>query len=134
MYDIQGPFAHMPLLRKWRSALFPVLACCAYARDLLRGKTRKSEYDSFGLHILKLLKINMANSLVPYVQVKFDFEALCKHGQFDLSRCEDKHTAFSAAVSYYSIAFFDEAPLIVESYLLDYLTDRDQVLGDGGNV
>ena len=116
----------MPLLRKWRSALFPVLACFQYAYDLLCGKARKSEYDSFGLHILKLLKINMADSLVPYVQVRFDFETLCKHGRFDLGRCEDKHTAFSAAVSYDSVAFFNEAPLIIKSYLhslLDYLTD-----------
>ena len=116
----------MPLLRKWRSALFPVLACFAYAHDLLRGKTRKSEYDSFGLHILELLKIDMADSLVPYVRVGFDFEALCKHGRFDLGRCEDKHTAFSATVSYDSVSFFDEASLIIESYLhslLDYLTD-----------
>ena len=75
MYDIQDTFAHMPLLRKWRSALFPELACFAYACNLLRGEARESECDSFGLHILKLLKINMANSLVPYVQVRFDFEA-----------------------------------------------------------
>ena len=125
MYDIQDPFAHVPLLRKWR-AVFPELACFAYARNLLRGKARESEYDSFGLHILKLLKINMADSLVPFVRVEFDFEALCKHGRFDLGRCEDKHTAFSAAVSYDSVAFFDEAPLIIKSYLhslLDYLTD-----------
>ena len=116
----------MPLLRKWRLALFPELACFAYTRNLLRGKARDSKYDSFGLHILKLLKINMANSLVPYVQVRFDFEALCKNGRFDLSRCEDKYMAFSAAVSYDSVTFFDEAPLIIESYLhslLDYLTD-----------
>ena len=106
--------------------MFPVLACFAYACDPPRGKTWKSEYDSFGLHILELLKINMADSLVPYVRVGFDFEALCKHGRFDLGGCEDKHKAFSAAVSYDSVAFFDEAPLIIESYLhslLDYLTD-----------
>ena len=90
----------MLLLRKWRSALFPD------TRNLLRGKARESEYDSFGQHILKLLKINMANSLVPYFQVRFDFEALCKHGRFDLSRCKDKHTAFSAAMSYDVVAFF----------------------------
>ena len=77
------------------TTLFPELAWFAYARNLLRGKTRESKYVSFGLHILKLLKINMANSLVPYVQVRFNFEALCKHGRFELSRCEDKHTAFS---------------------------------------
>ena len=106
--------------------MFPVLACFAYAHDLLRGKTRKSEYDSFGLHVLELLEIDMADSLVPYGQVGFDFEALWKHGRFDLGRCEDKHTAFSAAVSYDSVAFLDEAPLIVEAYLhslLDYLTN-----------
>ena len=102
------------------------LTCFAYARNLLHGKVRESEYDSFRLHVLKLLEIDMVNSLVPQVQVGFDFEALCKHGRFDLGRCEDKHTAFSAAVSYDSVAFFDEAPLIIESYmhsLLDYLTD-----------
>ena len=128
MYDIQDTFANMPLLRKWRSALFPELTCFAYARNLLRGEARESEYDYFDLHILKLLKINMANSLVPYVQVRFDFETLCKHGRFDLGRCEDKHTAFSAAMSYDAVAFFDEAPLIIKSYLhslLDYLNDRD---------
>ena len=106
--------------------MFPVLACFAYARDLLRGKTRKSEYDSFGLHILELLKINMADSLVPYVQVGLGFEALCEHSRFDLGRCEDKHTTFTTTVSYDSAVFFDEAPLIVEAYLhslLDYLTD-----------
>ena len=67
MYDIQDPFAHVPLLQKWRSALFSELTCFAYARDLLHGKVRESEYDSFRLHVLKLLEINMANSLVPYV-------------------------------------------------------------------
>ena len=126
MYDIQGPFAHVPLLRKWRSALFPILACFAYARDILRGKAWKAEYYSFGLHVLELLEIDMADSLMPYVQVGLGFKALCEHSRFDLGRCEDKHTAFSATVSYDSVVFFDEAPLIVEAYLhslLDYLTD-----------
>ena len=79
----------------------------------------------------------MANSLVPYIQVGFDFEALCVHGRFDLGRCEDEHTAFSAAVSYDSVAVFNEAPLVVEAYLhslLDNLTYRDQILCDRGNV
>ena len=117
--------------------MFPELACFAYARNLLRGKAREYEYDSFGLHILKFLKINMANSPMLYVQVKFDFEARCKHGQFDLGRGEDKYTAFSVPVSYDSITFFDEAPLIVESYLhslFDDLTDRDQIFGDNGDM
>ena len=67
MYDIQDPFAHMPLLRKWRSTLLSELTCCTYARNLLRGKVRESEYDSFRLHVLKLLKVDVANSLVPHI-------------------------------------------------------------------
>ena len=112
-------------------------ACFAYGRDHLHAKLWESEYDSFGLHILKLLEINMANLLVPYVQVGFSFEALCKHGRFDIGRCKDKHVAFTTAVIYDSVAFFDEAPLIVESYmhsLFDDLTDRDQIFGDSGNM
>ena len=137
MYDIQDPFAHVSFLRKWRSALLSELACFAYARDLLRGKVRESEYDSFRLHVLKLLEIDMANSLVPHVQVGFDFEALCKHGRFYLGRCEDKHATFTTAVSYDLIASFDEAPIIVESYLhslFDKLADRDQVFCDGTDM
>ena len=91
----------------------PELAFFAYARDLLRSKVWKSEYDSFGLHVLKLLEIDMANSLVPHIHVRLNFGALCKHGRFDLGRCEDKHATFTAAVSYDLIASFDEAPIIV---------------------
>ena len=65
MYDIQDPFPHILLFRKWRSALLSELACFAYARNLLRGKVRESEYDSFRLHVLKLLKFDMTKSLVP---------------------------------------------------------------------
>ena len=75
MYDIQDPFAHVPFIRKWRSALLSELACFAYARYLLRGKVWESECD-FGLHILKLLEINMANSLLPNVHVGFDFTSV----------------------------------------------------------
>ena len=67
----------------------------------------------------------------------FSLMSGCKHGRFYLGRCEDKHTAFSAAVSYDSVTFFDEALLIVESYLhsmFDDLIDRDQIFGDGGDV
>ena len=127
----------MPLLQKWRSALRSEPTRFAYARNLLRGKVRESEYDSFRLHVLKLLEIDMANSLVPQVQVGFDFEALCKHGRFYLGRCEDKHATFTTAVSYDLIASFDEAPIIVESYLhslFDNLTDRDQVFCHSGDM
>ena len=44
---------------------------------------------------------------------------------------------FMTAVSYDLIAFFDEAPIIVELYmhsLFDNLTDRDQVFGDSGDM
>ena len=137
MYDIQDPFAHIPLLRKWRSSLLSELTCVTYARNLLRGKVRESEYGFFRLHVLKLLEIDVANSLVPHVQVGFDFEALCKHGRFYLGRCEDKHVTFTTAMSYELITSFDEAYLIVESYLhplFDNLTYRDQIFSDSGDM
>ena len=65
MYDIQDPFARVPLLVEWRSALFSELTRFAYARYVFCGEAREAEYDSFGLHILKLLVIDIANSLVP---------------------------------------------------------------------
>ena len=137
MYDIQDPFAHIPLLRKWGSALLSKLTCFAYARNLHRGNVQEPEYDSFRLHVLKLLELDMANSPVPHVQVRFYFDALCKHSRFYLGRCEDKHATFTTVVNYDLIASFDEAPIIVESYLhslFDNMTDRDQVFCDSGDM
>ena len=40
-------------------------------------------------------------------------------------------------MSHDSVAVFDEAPLVTEAYLhslLDYLTDRDQILCDRGDM
>ena len=71
------------------------------------------------------------------MEVGFDFEALCKHGRFYLGRWEDKHVTFTTVVSYDLITSFEEAPIIVESYLhplFDNLTDRDQVFCDARDM
>ena len=117
MYYIQDPSAHIPLVREWLTALFSELTCFAHAGNLLVREIRESDYDSFCLHVLELLEIYVANSLVPQFQVSFDFLAFSVHGRFYLTRFEDEHTALSAAVSYDSISFFDEAPIVVEAYL-----------------
>ena len=94
------------------------LACFAYARDLLRGKVRESEYDSFGLHLLKLLEIDMANSLVPYIQIGFDFEAFCKHGRLHFVRLEDENLTFLSIVSYELSVFSTNHPsLLIQPHL-----------------
>ena len=66
-------------------ALLSELACLAYAGNLPCREVRESDYDSFRLHVLELLEIYVANSLVPQFQVGFDFLAFCIHGLLDLA-------------------------------------------------
>ena len=117
MHDIQDPFAHIPFFWEWLSVLFAELAGFTYTRNLLLGKCRKSDYDSFRLHPFKLLEINVDDLLVPRFQVGFDFHAVCEHGGLHLARLEDEHSAFSTTVRYDLIVFFNEALFIIELYL-----------------
>ena len=131
MYYIQDPFAHIPLVWEWLTALISKLACLVYAGNLPCREVRESDYNSFCLHVLELLEIYVANSLVPQFYVGFDFLAFCIHG------LEDEHMAFSTTVCYDVISFFDEASVIVEAYLhtLFYnLADRDQILRDSRHM
>ena len=118
MYYIQDPFAHIPLVWKW-SALLAELACFTYARNLFLAECRESDYDSFQLHVLEFLEIDVADFLVPQIQVSFDFEAFCKHGELYLIWFQDKHSAFSLTVSYQSPFSLNKAPFIIELYLHD---------------
>ena len=65
MYYIQDPFAHVPLLWERLSVLFAELAGFTYTCNLLLGKGRESDDDSFRLHSFELLEINVADSFVP---------------------------------------------------------------------
>ena len=60
-------FSPIPLFWEWMSALLSEMACFTHTRNLLRGKVRESDYDSFRLHVLKFLEIDVADSFVPQI-------------------------------------------------------------------
>ena len=61
---IQDSFAHILVYREWMSALFAELARLTYANTLSFYEIQESSDDSFWLHVLELLDIDVANSLV----------------------------------------------------------------------
>ena len=114
--------------------LLAELARFAYTFNLLLFECRESDDDSFRLHCLKFVEIDVANSLVPQLYVGIGFRAFCEHGRFHLVRIENEHSALSSSARDDSALFFDEATVLVESNLhplLNQLADRDQILRDG---
>ena len=63
--DVEYAFARVPLLRKWLPMLLAELARLTYAFGLSLFEDWESDDDSFRLHCLKLLKVDVANPLVP---------------------------------------------------------------------
>ena len=62
---IHDSFAHIPLYREWMSVLLPELARLTYANALSFHKVWEFGDDSFRLHVLELLEIDMVDCLVP---------------------------------------------------------------------
>ena len=74
MYEVEEAFAYVVLLREWELMLFFELACFAYLIDSFQLKGWKSDDNSLGLHRSKPLKVDVANPLVPQLDVRLDFE------------------------------------------------------------
>ena len=73
------------LFQEWMLVLFAKLACLANTNALLFCKIWEPDDDSFGLHVLKLLEIDVVDSLVPQFQVGFNFLAFSIHGRLYLA-------------------------------------------------
>ena len=126
MYYIQDPFACVPLLWERLSVLFAELRSFTYACNFLFGESRESGDNSFRLHSLKLLEIDVAYPLVPQLYVSVGSLALGIHCRIHLVRVEDEHLTFSPTPSDESAFFFDEASSIIEAdlhALFDYLAN-----------
>ena len=65
MYNIQDPFAYLPLFWERLLVLFSELTSVTYASNLLLSEGRESDGDSFHLHSFELLEIDVAYPLVP---------------------------------------------------------------------
>ena len=74
---IQDSFAHIPLYEKWILALFAELARLTYASALSFCKIQESDDNSFRLHVLELLEIDVVDSLVLQFQIGINFESFC---------------------------------------------------------
>ena len=115
--------------------LFSKLACFAHAFNLLLVECQESDDDSFRLHLLEFVEIDVANLLAPQFYVRISFRAFCEHGRFHLVRVENEYSAFSSFERDDSALFVDEAPVLVKSdlhTLLNHLADRDQILRVSG--
>ena len=119
------------------AGLLSKLARFTYAFNLLLFECWESDDDSFRLHRFEFVEIDVANSLVPQLNVGLGIRAFCEHGRLHVVRIEDDHPALSSFLRDDSALFFDEAPVLVESYLhplLNHLAERDQILLDDGNM
>ena len=72
---------------------------------------------NFRLHWLEFIKVYMANSLVPQLNIGLVLESLCIHRCVHLGRDEDKHVNFSSCMSDKLDLILNEANFLVESYL-----------------
>ena len=65
MYHIRDPFIHVPLLWERLSVLFAELVGFSHTCNLLLGKGRESDDDSFRLHSFERLAIDVAHPFMP---------------------------------------------------------------------
>ena len=111
--------------------------CFTHSFDLFLFEGRELDNDSFRLHRLELIEIDVANLLVPQIYVLIGFGAFCEHDRFYLVRNENENSALSSSARDNSALFFYKATALVESYLhalFNHLVDRDQILRDDQNM
>ena len=118
MYNIQDPFAYLPLFWERLSVLFSELTSVTYASNLLLSEGRESDDNSFRLHSFELLEIDVASPLVSHLYVGVGSLTLGIHCIFHLVRVEDEHLTFSPTTCDKSVTFFfNESSSIIEANL-----------------
>ena len=70
----------------------------------------QTENNLFRLQVLKPPIIDVANPLVPQVDVRFDLLPFRKHSGADIISVEDEHPYVSTPLRNYPALFLDEAP------------------------
>ena len=93
--------------------------------DSKAGSSMKTPFDCI------TLEVDLADSLVPQLDVRLDFKTFGIRGRFHLIRIENEHAAFSLSPRYKLAIFFYKASSIVETDLhasLHDLANRGQIL------
>ena len=116
--------------------LLPALACF---KDLayLATELWQSGNHVFRLQLLKLLEIDLADFLVPQVDIRLDHLPFREHSGTHIIPFEDKHPPISASLRNNFALILNEAPKVRKPHLhplVDNLTDGHQVLRDCRNV
>ena len=103
----------------------------------MASELRQAEHNLFRLQLLKPSKIDVADPLMPQVDIRFNFLSFGEHCSADVVRVEDEHPPFSSILCDDLSFFFNEAAKVGEPNLhslFDNLSDRHQILGDCWNV
>ena len=79
---IEEAFDYVALLWKGKSVLFSEFTCFAHSVNLFRPKGWKSDDDSLWLHHSRPLEVDMADYLVPQLDVRLGFEILAYIADF----------------------------------------------------
>ena len=136
MDEIELVTAPVSFGEEWKLVLLPELAGFTYL-GLPATKLRQTENNLFRLQVLKPPVINVANPLVPEINIGFDLLSFGEQRGADVIGVEDEHPPVSAPLRNDLALFLNEAPEVRESHLhplVDDLTNRHQVLRDCRNV
>ena len=122
MYQVELISAPILFTGERKPVLLPELASFTYL-GLLAAELRQSINHMFRLHFLKLLEVDVADPLVPQVDVPLNLLSFCKHNTANIIRFEDKHPPVSAPLPNNLAFFLDEAPEMREPDLHPLVDD-----------
>ena len=107
---------------EWKPVLLPALAGFTNL-GLSATKFQQSENNLFRLQILKPLVVDVANPLVPQVDVRLDLLPFRKHNGADIISVEDEHPPVSTPLRNYPALFLDETPEVRKPHLHSLVDD-----------
>ena len=81
---IQEAFAHISFFWKWVPMLFAELEYFTYLLNPLLSEVREFDDNSFQLHCLEFLEIDVPNSFVPQLYVRVDLRPFTYMADFTL--------------------------------------------------
>jgi hypothetical protein len=138
MYQIELVTAPITIVGERKSVLLPELAGFT---NLCHAATKFGQTENylFRLQVFKPPKVDVANLLVPQVDIRIGFLTLCEQSGVGaiVSTVEDEHPPFFASSRNNPAFLLDEGSEVRKPNLhplVDHLSDRDQVLRNRQNV
>ena len=102
--------------------LLPKLAGFTYL-DLPATELRQTENNLFRLQVLKPMVIDVADSVVPKINIRFNFLSFGDQSGADIIGVEDEHPPISTPLRNNLALFLDEAPKVRKPHLHPLVND-----------